>query len=95
MDGFKIRHYIKKYILHGKTKAINLVVVKEKLQKIWDIINLYTNGDIYNIDEFALFWKITLEKTLDTEQSVRKKYKKAWITINFVCSISESYKLKL
>ena len=46
---------IKKYRQHGETGVDDLVVVEEKLQEIWEIVGLYSNEDIYNIDEFALF----------------------------------------
>lgn len=67
LNSFKARHNIKKYRQHGESGSIDLVVVEKKLQEIWEAINLYTNKNIYNIDESALFWKITLNRTLGTE----------------------------
>lgn len=53
-----------------------MIVVQEKLQKIWKIINLYTNKYIYNIDKSTLFWNIALDRTLDTEQNTKKSTKR-------------------
>lgn len=67
LDGFKARHNIKKYRQYRKSEFVDLVIVKEELQEIWEAINPYTNEDIYNIDELALFWKMTLGGILETE----------------------------
>ncbi len=45
-------------------------------------MNPYINEDLYNRDEFTVFKKRTLEKTLSIEQSVRDKYDKNCIIIN-------------
>ena len=36
----------------------DLLAIDEKLQEIWQIIGLYTNENMYNMDDSALFWKI-------------------------------------
>lgn len=77
LNKFKARHHIRKYRLYGKAKAINLVVVKEKLQEIKKIVNLYINKDIYNINASAVFSKIILNKSGCIKQNARKKHKKA------------------
>lgn len=94
LDGFKARHNIKKYRQHGEAGAIDLVVVEEELQEIREAVNPYTNEDVYNIDESSLFWKMTPDGTLGTEQSAEGKHKKARITINLVCNISGSHKFE-
>ena len=88
LDGFKARHHIKKYKQHGNAG------VEEELQEIWEAVNPYTNEDIYNIDESALFWKMTPDETLSTEQSTGGKHEKARITINLACNVSASHKLE-
>lgn len=93
LDGFKARHNIKKYRQHRKEGAIDLVVVEEELQKIREAVNPYTNEDVYNMDESALFWKMTPDGTLGTEQSAGGKHEKARITINLACNVSGSHKL--
>lgn len=45
---------------------MNLIVVEEELQEIRETVQIYENEDIYNIDESALFWKITPGVTLAT-----------------------------
>lgn len=52
------------------------MVVKKELQEIQEAVNPYTNEDVYNIGKFELFWKMTTDKTLGTEQSAGSKYDK-------------------
>ncbi len=70
------------------------MVVKKKMQKIQGAVNLYTNKNVYNMDESALFWKMTLNGTLETEQSARNKNDKVCITINLDCNVTWSNKLE-
>lgn len=94
LDKFKARHNIKKYKQYEKVVAINLVAVEEKLQEIQEVVDLYTNENVYNINKFASFQKMTLDRTLNIEQSNREKYKKARITINLACNIDRFHKLE-
>lgn len=59
-----------------------------------EAVNPYIKEDVYNMDESALFWKMTRDETLGTEQSAGKKHEKARITINLACNINGSHKLK-
>ena len=70
------------------------MVVKEELQEIREAVNPYTNENIYNMDKSALFWKMTLDGTLGTEESTGGKDDKARITINLACNVTGSYKLE-
>ena len=51
----------------------DLLAIDEKLQEIWQTISLYTNKNMYNIDDSVLFWKMTLDKILDTKQNMGGK----------------------
>lgn len=53
------------------------MLVEKKLQEIRETVGLYTNEDMYNIDESILFYKMILDKILGTKQSAGRKYKKA------------------
>ncbi len=66
-DQVIIIHNIKMYRQYRESGFVDLVFVKEKLQEIWEIINRYTNQDIYNIDKSVLFWKMILDKKLKIE----------------------------
>ena len=46
------------------------------------------------MDKSALFWKMTSDKTLETEHSTKGKYDKVCITINLVCNFTRSHKPK-
>lgn len=65
LNGLKARYHIKKYKLYKKTRAMDSVVIEEKLQDIWEVIKLYIKENTYNIDNSRLFWKMTLDKSLD------------------------------
>lgn len=95
LDSFKARHNIKKYRQHGESGSIDLVIVKEELQEIREAVNPYTNEDIYNMNESALFLKMTPDRTLRTEQSTGGKHDKACITINLACNVIGSHKFEL
>lgn len=76
LDGFKARHNIKKYRRHGEAGAIDMEVVEEELQEIREVANPDTNGDVYNMDESALFlfWKMKglLAQSKGPEESMMK-----------------------
>lgn len=46
------------------------------------------------MNEFVLFLKMTLNKSLNTEQSNKIKHKKFLINMNLMCNVSRSHKLK-
>lgn len=46
------------------------------------------------MDESTLFWKMSLNKILNNKQSIRRKYEKAWININFIYNTNEFHKLE-
>lgn len=94
LEGFKARHHIKKYRQHGEAGAIDQVAVEEELQEIRETIGPYTNEDMCNMDESALFWKMTPDGTLGTKQSAGRKHEKARITINLACNADGSHKLE-
>ena len=71
-----------------------MVVVEKELQEIREAVNLYTNEDVYNINKFALLWKMTLDRTLGTEQNAGGKYDKSRITINLAYNVTGSHKLE-
>lgn len=54
----------------------DLLAIDEKLQEIWQIIGLYTNENMYNMDDSALFWKIIWDEILGTKQNTGGKQEK-------------------
>lgn len=95
LQAFKDRHYIKRYTRHGEAGAVNRVVVEEELIKIREDLKLYPSQDIFNMDESALFWKMTPDGTLATEQTPGGKREKARVTVNFCCNVTGTEKLPL
>lgn len=55
LKKFKTHYNMKNYQVYEKTGDVNMVIIKEKLQKIRKIVQLYTNKNIYNINKWILF----------------------------------------
>lgn len=53
-----------------------------ELQDTREAVKLYDNEGIYNIDEYAVFWKMTPDDILATQLEPGGKHDKARITIN-------------
>ena len=70
------------------------MIVEKELQEIWKAVNLCTNENVYNINKFALFWKMIPDRTLEIEQSAGRNHNKACITINLACNVTGSHKLE-
>lgn len=70
-----------------------MAAIEEELQEIRETVQPYDNEDVYNMDESALFWKMTPDVTLATQQGAGRKHEKARITINLACNVTGSHKL--
>lgn len=54
MNKFKVKYNIKKYKQYKKVRAIDLIIIEKELQKIWKVVDLYTNENVYSINKFIL-----------------------------------------
>ena len=60
-----------------------------------NLVDAYDMEDTYNMDEGALFWKMTPDTTLATERQSGCKKEKARVTAVVCCNASGSNKLPL
>ena len=91
--GFKQRFHIKHYIRHGELGNVNRVMVEEELIEIRQDLDPYDSEDIYNMDESALYWKMSPEGTLATEQMPGTKVEKSRISINLAVNVTGTHRL--
>lgn len=95
LDSFKRRRGIKSFTLHGEAGSVNLADVEEYMKELRIICQGFLSQDIYNMDESALFWKLTPSKTLVTQQQAGRKHEKARITAIFYTNADGTDKFKI
>ena len=89
MNDFKIRFQIKRYVYHNEIKNVNRVIVEKKLMKFREKLALYVFENIFNMNESALYWKMTFDEILITEQMFEIKQIKTKILINLIVNVIE------
>lgn len=82
---------VKKLMQAGEAEAVDLEIIEEELEETMETVQPYDND--YNMDKSTLFWKMTLDVTLATQQGPRQKHDKARITINLAYNVTGSHKL--
>ena len=70
---FKERHHIKLRIIHGESATISLETVDTWRKILQNALKEYSREDIYNFDESALFYKLTPNKALSTQNTFSGK----------------------
>lgn len=93
LTGFKNRHGIKQYSKHGEVGDVDVAAVEEELKELRKEVDVYDSENIYNMDESALYWKMTPEGTLATEKMPGGKHEKARISINLAVNATGSHRL--
>lgn len=93
LDRFKARHSTKKSKQHGEAGSVNLEAVEDELQETREAVEPYDSQNIYNMDESAVFWKMTTDGTLATQQGPGGKHDKARIIITLACNVTGPHKL--
>jgi len=92
LDGFKKRHNIKNYNLHGEASSI--IDCSAEIKIIQEEIKKYNLNDVYNYDETGLFYRMTPNQTLATKSRPGKKKDKSRVTFGFCTNASGNHKLK-
>ena len=93
LEGFKQRHHIKRRMKHGEASSVDIIQVEEELVELRKTLAPYAPQDKYNMDESALYWKASPDRTLASEDLSGTKKEKARITANFCCNADGSDKL--
>lgn len=81
LDKFKARHGIRNFKRHGEAGSVDVSTMEAELVKIRAITAEYSQKDVYNMDETALYWKKTPERGLATQQMPGVKVDKCRMTI--------------
>jgi hypothetical protein len=81
LEGFKLRHSIKKYKRHGKAADVNTDANNKAIHNLRVRTSLYHLSDIYNIDESGLYWEMVPDVSLSTQQLSENKKAKACVSI--------------
>ena len=95
LDTFKARHSISFRIRRGEAASVDKETVEEELRDLRIKLAPYDQDDVYNIDEAALYWKMSPNGTLATASSAGLKLEKARITVNFCVNATGTHKLPL
>jgi hypothetical protein len=98
LDRFRERYGIKFSAIHGESKSVNENVVNDwTTNKLPDIIQNYEPKDVFNGDEFGLFYKCLPNKkmTLKGQSCSGGKQSKERITVFIACNMDGSEKLKM
>lgn len=95
LDRFKRRYGIKSRVRYREEGSINEAAIVEQLVQIQALARLYKPEDVYNCDETGLYWKMTLDRGLATQQTSGTKKDKARISAHFCCNADSSDKLPI
>lgn len=87
LTRFKQRYHIKSRIQHGEAQSVSPDADKE-MEVIREIATLYSENDIYNMDETGLFWRMTPSRGLSTQSQPGVKKIKSRVTLVFCCNAS-------
>ena len=96
LEGFKKRHKIKEYVIHGEASsaAVNSPELITQMTDIRLLCTQYHPRDIFNIDETGLYWKRTPNRSLGTEATSGHKKEKDRITLALTANADRSEKLE-
>jgi len=93
-----VRQNIDSINLHGEGDSVSPAYVDSSRQSIKEYIKGFQLHDIYNLDEFALFWKLLPSRTLDSNSNSKAakgdKKSKCRVTGVVCCNADGSHKLK-
>ena len=93
VDGFKKRHNLKQYNIHGEAMSAlleNLSTMREDLRQT---LKDYNPEDIFNCDETGLFWKMKPSRTISNGPVSGKKQSKDRVTVLLTCNAIGNEKL--
>lgn len=95
LEAYKARYQVPKTLRDdGKSDAVDRVLEETGLEDLRENLNTFDCEDIYNMDEVALFWKMSPDATLARECKAKGKLVKARVTVNLACNVTGSRKLR-
>ena len=98
IEGFRERHHINFKTLHGEGASFNLDEINKFRMELKEITRHYQPKDIYNADEYVLFYKLLPNRTLANKNDKDERGTKTnieRITAMVCCNADGSNKMKL
>ena len=95
LDGFKKRNGLRLRVCHGEAGAVDVEAVGVSLEDLRSQISSYHLDDVYNMDETAMYWKNSPDRSIATMQMSGGKVDKARITANFCCNATGTNKVPI
>jgi hypothetical protein len=92
LQKFKNRHNIRDYKRHGELGSVP-ETSEDEMKGLRTIAGEYPDEDIYNMDEAALYWRMTLSHGLSTQPRPGLKKDKARLSLNFATNATGSDRL--
>ena len=85
LEKLKARSRFKNYKSHGESGNVDLKVINSELPKLQEKLRSYSLNDIWNADEFGLFYQLPPTQTIAQAPIPGRKRKKKRITC-LVCA---------
>ncbi len=76
LQKLKIRNYFKCYRSHGESGNVDLNIINSELPVLQETIKNYSMEDIWNADEFAIFYQMPSRDTIAPARILGRKRRK-------------------
>ncbi|KAH9149223.1 hypothetical protein LEN26_004327 [Aphanomyces euteiches] len=93
LTGFKKRHNIREFILHGESGNADLEAAKQAVPELMKLTESYQLRVIFNCDESGLPWNAEPNRCLATKPRAGKKLSKKRVSVLFTVNADGSEKL--
>src|SRR5829696_7044381 len=93
VDGFKKRHNLKQYNIHGEAMSAPLENLSTMREDLRQTLKDYNPEDIFNCDETGLFWEMKPSRTISNGPVSGTKQLKDRVTILLTCNSTGNEKL--
>ena len=87
--GFQACQDIRLCIQHGEAGSLQEEATTEMFA-IWHALSLYATQDIFNCDETSLYWRLTPDRSLSSQDLPGCKKEKSRISALFCCNSDAS-----
>ena len=81
LEGWKERYKIKEFKKHGESGDVDMKVVENNLPVLRNILEVYRQQDIYNMDETVFFYQLIPDRSLATQLCEGGKQSKHRMTV--------------
>lgn len=77
MQRFKKRHGLRFRRAHGDGNSADAKAIRDQMPRIWDLLSSFAECDVWNAEEFGLFYRQPASRTLASEPVAGFKKKTA------------------